>query len=54
MWLKGQPYAPKSVEEARKLGIDTVFQDLALIDELSVYPEHVPAPGGHQPAIADW
>lgn len=37
MWLKGQPYAPRSVEEARKLGVDTVFQDLALIDELSVY-----------------
>jgi simple sugar transport system ATP-binding protein len=37
MWLNGKPYAPKSVEEARKLGVDTVFQDLALIDQLSVY-----------------
>jgi simple sugar transport system ATP-binding protein len=37
MWLNGEPYAPKSVEEARKLGVDTVFQDLALIDQLSVY-----------------
>ena len=37
MWLNGQTYAPKSVEEARKLGVDTVFQDLALIDELSVF-----------------
>jgi simple sugar transport system ATP-binding protein len=37
MWLKGQDYAPKSVDDARKLGIDTVFQDLALIDELTVY-----------------
>jgi simple sugar transport system ATP-binding protein len=37
MWLNGEPYTPKSVEEARKLGVDTVFQDLALIDQLSVY-----------------
>jgi simple sugar transport system ATP-binding protein len=37
MWLKGEPYAPKSVLDARAHGIDTVFQDLALIDELSVY-----------------
>jgi ABC-type sugar transport system ATPase subunit len=37
MWVKGEPYAPKSVLEARSHGIDTVYQDLALIDELSVY-----------------
>ncbi len=37
MWLKGEPYAPKSVDDARAHGIDTVFQDLALVDELSVY-----------------
>ena len=37
MWLKGQPYQPRSVEHARSLGIDVVYQDLALIDELSVY-----------------
>jgi simple sugar transport system ATP-binding protein len=37
LWLKGQDYNPKSVTEARALGIDTVFQDLALINELSVY-----------------
>ena len=37
MWLKGEPYAPKSVDDARAHGVDTVFQDLALIDELSVY-----------------
>jgi len=37
MWLKGQPYEPKSVEQARTLGVDVVYQDLALIDELSVY-----------------
>jgi ABC-type sugar transport system ATPase subunit len=37
MWVKGQNYAPKSVDDARKLGIDTVFQDLALVNELTVY-----------------
>jgi simple sugar transport system ATP-binding protein len=37
MWLKGEDYAPKSVDDARRQGIDTVFQDLALVDELSVF-----------------
>jgi len=37
MWLKGQPYEPKSVVDARNRGIDTVYQDLALVDQLSVY-----------------
>jgi simple sugar transport system ATP-binding protein len=37
MFLNGQPYEPKSVDDARAKGIDTVYQDLALIDELSVY-----------------
>ena len=37
MWVKGQPYQPKSVDNARGLGVDVVYQDLALIDELSVY-----------------
>jgi ABC-type sugar transport system ATPase subunit len=37
MWLKGEPYAPKSVDEARSRGIDTVYQDLALVDQLAVY-----------------
>jgi ABC-type sugar transport system ATPase subunit len=37
MWLHGEPYQPKSVDDARAKGIDTVYQDLALIDELSVY-----------------
>ena len=32
-----KPYEPKSVDDARSQGIDTVYQDLALIDELSVY-----------------
>jgi simple sugar transport system ATP-binding protein len=37
MFLRGEPYEPKSVDHARSLGIDTVYQDLALIDELSVF-----------------
>ena len=37
MWLHGQPYEPRSVDQARALGVDVVYQDLALIDELSVY-----------------
>jgi simple sugar transport system ATP-binding protein len=37
MFLHGEPYEPKSVDDARAQGIDTVYQDLALIDELSVY-----------------
>jgi ABC-type sugar transport system ATPase subunit len=37
MFLHGQPYVPKSVDDARAKGVDTVYQDLALIDELSVY-----------------
>ncbi|HEY0540137.1 MAG TPA: ATP-binding cassette domain-containing protein [Actinoallomurus sp.] len=35
--LNGQEVTFKSVEHARALGIDTVYQDLALINELSVY-----------------
>jgi ABC-type sugar transport system ATPase subunit len=37
MWLKGDDYAPRSVDDARASGVDTVYQDLALIDELSAY-----------------
>ncbi len=37
MWLKGEPFAPKSVDDARSHGIDTVYQDLALIDQLTVF-----------------
>jgi ABC-type sugar transport system ATPase subunit len=50
MWIKGHDYTPRSVLEARKAGIDTVFQDLALIDQLTVYQnlflrrEHVGKP----------
>jgi simple sugar transport system ATP-binding protein len=37
MWLKGETYAPKSVDDARVHGVDTVYQDLALVDQLSAY-----------------
>src|SRR5450755_2517343 len=37
LWVKGEPYAPRSVDEGRRRGIDCVFQDLALINELTVY-----------------
>jgi simple sugar transport system ATP-binding protein len=37
MFLRGEPYEPHSVDQARKLGIDAVYQDLALVDELSVF-----------------
>jgi simple sugar transport system ATP-binding protein len=37
MFLKGEPYEPHSVDQARALGIDAVYQDLALIDELTVF-----------------
>src|SRR3954452_18705646 len=37
MALRGEPYEPHSVDQARKLGIDAVYQDLALVDELSVF-----------------
>jgi simple sugar transport system ATP-binding protein len=37
MLLRGQPYVPRNVDEARTLGVDAVYQDLALIDQLSVY-----------------
>jgi ABC-type sugar transport system ATPase subunit len=37
MFLRGEPYEPHSVDQARTLGIDTVYQDLALIDELTVF-----------------
>ena len=37
MFLRGKPYEPKSVDDARAKGVDTVYQDLALIDELSVF-----------------
>jgi simple sugar transport system ATP-binding protein len=35
--LNGEEITLRSVEQARSLGIDVVYQDLALIDQLSVY-----------------
>ena len=35
--LDGQEVTLKSVDQARTLGIDVVYQDLALIDQLTVY-----------------
>ncbi|XVV16186.1 ATP-binding cassette domain-containing protein [Actinoplanes sp. CA-131856] len=35
--VDGTPVTFKSVDHARSLGIDTVYQDLALVNELSVY-----------------
>ncbi|MBO3744683.1 sugar ABC transporter ATP-binding protein [Streptosporangiaceae bacterium NEAU-GS5] len=35
--VDGEPVELKSVDHARSLGIDTVYQDLALVNELSVY-----------------
>jgi ABC-type sugar transport system ATPase subunit len=37
MFLHDEPYEPKSVDDARSKGIETVYQDLALVDTLSVY-----------------
>jgi simple sugar transport system ATP-binding protein len=37
MFLRGEPYEPHSVHQSRDLGIDAVYQDLALVDELSVF-----------------
>jgi ABC-type sugar transport system ATPase subunit len=33
----GKPYAPASAQDGRALGIETVFQDLALVDTLTVW-----------------
>jgi ABC-type sugar transport system ATPase subunit len=35
--VEGTPVTLRSVDHARSLGIDTVYQDLALVNELSVY-----------------
>jgi simple sugar transport system ATP-binding protein len=37
LYLNGEPVELNSVIQARKLGIDTVYQDLALINELSIF-----------------
>ncbi|GIF73406.1 ATP-binding cassette domain-containing protein [Asanoa siamensis] len=35
--VDGEPVSLRGVDHARSLGIDTVYQDLALVNELSVY-----------------
>jgi ABC-type sugar transport system ATPase subunit len=37
LYVYGDEVALRSVDHARSLGIDTVYQDLALVNELSVY-----------------
>ena len=37
LYMFGEEIQPRSVSQARQLGIETVYQDLALINELSVY-----------------
>jgi ABC-type sugar transport system ATPase subunit len=37
IFVRGEPVNLKSVDHARSLGIDTVYQDLALVPGLSVY-----------------
>ena len=37
IYIDGRPASLRSVDEARRLGIETLFQDLALVNELTVY-----------------
>src|SRR6478672_7402220 len=37
VFVNGEPVSLRSVDHARSLGIDTVYQDLALINQLSIY-----------------
>jgi simple sugar transport system ATP-binding protein len=37
IFLDGEEVSLRSVDHARSLGVDTVYQDLALVNELSVY-----------------
>src|SRR5262245_64292361 len=37
IYINGEQVTLRSVDHARSLGIDTVYQDLALVNELSVY-----------------
>jgi len=37
MLLDGKPYRPRSAHDGREQGIETVFQDLALVDQLKVW-----------------
>ena len=44
IFLEGQEVVLKSVDHASSLGIDAVYQDLALVNQLTRVPEHVPQP----------
>src|ERR1700761_3357214 len=37
LYLNGEPVTLKSVDHARSLGIDAVYQDLAMVNQLPVY-----------------
>ena len=38
MWLQGRTRTrPRACDDARQHGIDTVYQDLALVNQLTVY-----------------
>ena len=47
IFVHGEEVQLKSVTHARSLGIDTVFQDLALVPGTLRLPQHVPEPRGH-------
>ena len=49
LYLDGEPVTLRSVNDARKRGIETVYQDLALINDLPGLPQHEPATRGHPP-----
>ena len=50
LFVNGEETELRSVDHARSLGIDCVYQDLALVNQLDVVAEHVPAPrAGAQP-----
>lgn len=36
IYLEGRPYRPRSPKEARQAGVETIYQDLALADDLDV------------------
>ncbi len=50
LWFEGQPVHLRSVSHARALGVEAVYQDLALVNQLNVYQnmflEREPVKGG--------
>jgi simple sugar transport system ATP-binding protein len=50
LWFEGQPVTLRSVAHARALGVEAVYQDLALINQINVYQnmflEREPVKGG--------